>query len=129
MVEINIAVDYRGPLFQPGRMQREVNNYLDTSEEELGSIAVAFIKSRLDAVLVNPTGFYKSQVRDDTRADGVVVHDNNVVYGPWLEGTSERNRRTNFKGYHVFSDAGIHTNRMATTVLKRNMPDFLRRMN
>ena len=30
------------------------------------------------------------------------IDDGNVVYGPWLEGTSSRNQTTRFKGYHSF---------------------------
>ena len=48
-------------------------------------------------------GFYRSQiVIDRVSPDTDRIHDSRVVYGPWLEGISERNRTTRFKGYHIF---------------------------
>lgn len=38
-----------------------------------------------------------TEIRD---LEGVV--DNDVVYGPWLEGTGSRNQSTRFKGYRMW---------------------------
>src|SRR5688572_30770062 len=41
-------------------------------------------------------------IRERITADLYRVHDRDIVYGPWLEGTSERNRTTRFRGYAAF---------------------------
>lgn len=54
----------------------------------------------LDATLRHPTGAYRSRITPyGPRAGQGRVHDQQCVYGPWLEGTGSRNRTTRFKGY------------------------------
>jgi len=51
------------------------------------------------------THFYENNIEVDRVADGHLVHANQVIYGPWIEGTSSRNQSTRFKGYHLFRRA------------------------
>ena len=60
------------------------------------------VRQRLDIVLRNPTGYYRSRINSDVTATQGLVHDSNVIYGPWLEGVGSRNARTRFKGYSTF---------------------------
>jgi hypothetical protein len=70
----------------------------------LGAETVKRVQHRLDEVLVNPTGHYRSQIKSTATPLYVEVTDSMVVYGPWLEGTGTRNQRSSFKGYSVFRD-------------------------
>ena len=41
---------------------------------------------------------------------GEVRYGSNLIYSSWVEGISERNRKSVFKGYGMFADAYIHIN-------------------
>ena len=56
-------------------------------------------------VFKQPTGNYLRNVTTTNRIDTTRVHVDNVVYGPWIEGTSRRNDETRFKGYRIFRKA------------------------
>lgn len=91
----------RGPLFDgtQARLLAEARHELD---QELGDETVDRIQQRLDVVLKEPTGFYRSNIKARPQGERVFVTDSDVVYGPWLEGVSRRNARSRFKGYRTF---------------------------
>lgn len=93
-----------GPLFR-GIAYRLAQEMTDKCRDELA----AFAKERVDANLVgslrNPTGYYQSNIQNIMRGPDRVINDNNVVYGPWLEGVGSRNKTTRFKGYASFRRA------------------------
>lgn len=92
-----------GPVFD-GTAGKIVKKQLAAMKQALGAELVLQVQRRLDTVLVNPTGYYRSQIDwlINQGNGAVIVHDRGVVYGPWLEGTGSRNRTTRFKGYHTF---------------------------
>lgn len=91
-----------GPLFD-GTASPLVQRYTQEGGEEVARWADAEVHRVLGQVLRNPTGYYESQVRvDQVSPDSFVITDGGVVYGPWLEGVSERNQTTRFKGYGTF---------------------------
>lgn len=112
----------RGPLFD-GSFAREMERAMDEIKQEVGDETVLLIQDRLDQVLVNPTGFYRSNIRAYPRGLVVMVDDNNVIYGPWLEGVGSRNATTRFKGYHTFrtvlGEARRRTPKIADQVIGR----------
>ncbi len=98
---ISVEVVTSGPFFDGG-MSRAVNLGVDEASEKVAQTGVNMVKSRLDTVLVNPTGRYQSQIQTDRSTSGPVVTDGGSVYGPWLEGVSSRNTSARFKGYATF---------------------------
>jgi hypothetical protein len=56
----------------------------------------------LNEKIQNPTPYYETQIMVQEMGDVRVVHDRDIVYGPWLEGVSSRNSETRFKGYAAF---------------------------
>lgn len=98
---MSVDVTFSGPLFTENP-DKVVSDILDRVETELGEVVVDQIKARLDSVLQNPTGYYKSNITASNRADSILVSDRGVVYGPWLEGVGSRNKSTSFKGYSTF---------------------------
>jgi hypothetical protein len=64
------------------------------AQDSVREIVQAYAKSR--------TGAYERGVRIDRSAGTRRVHDRNMVYGPWLEGESPRNKATRYKGMHMW---------------------------
>ena len=49
-----------------------------------------------------PTGYYERHIVNQDMGSQHLIHDSNVVYGPWLEGVGSRNfPKTRFKGYSI----------------------------
>jgi hypothetical protein len=128
-MEINFGYDInsQGPLMD-ATAYSIVDDYCHHLEDVLGDFAVNLIKAYLPTQYMylgmnggdpinNPippnAGAYQAGIHTDRSAvAGILVHDTPVVYGPWLEGVSERNlivwpHRRNppprrFPGYHTF---------------------------
>jgi hypothetical protein len=99
---MEVVVRASGPLFD-GTASALVQRYTQEGGEEVARWADAEVHRVLEQVLRHPTGYYESQVRvDQVSPDSFVITDGGVVYGPWLEGISERNQATRFKGYGTF---------------------------
>jgi hypothetical protein len=92
-----IRVTTSGPFFRGG-YSRQMAAAVRDIERELAAEGADRVQDRLGEVLRNPTGFYQSNIS----ATNNEVHDNGVVYGPWLEGVGSRNDETRFKGYSTF---------------------------
>lgn len=110
-----VNIELKGPLFD-GRATAAVEDFLNEAKLEVGNEGTDLVDIWLGLHLKNPTGFYESQIVADRRADDIVINDNDVVYGPWLEGVSSRNQSTRFKGYRTF--------RVATQDLQESAPDI-----
>jgi hypothetical protein len=110
-------VTISGPFFDdrnPAAMRQLEDNGLN----RLGGQGVADVHQLLDVSIRNPTPYYETQI--ETRREGAtqIVHDNDVIYGSWLEGVGSRNAPvTRFAGYHSF--------RLATQQLESQAPAVL----
>lgn len=114
----------RGPLFN-GSFASEMRRCVEEVDQEVGDETVERIRSRLDRVLKNPTGFYRSRIRAQPRGDLVVVDDSNVVYGPWLE----RGRGgTRFNGYATFRKVHDEMRRTAPELAERIVTRYVDRL-
>jgi len=101
MPNINVTAKLKGPFFGAN-----LNAWMDAAaqdaKEAVAQEAVDLMHIQLDRVLKNPTGYYRSHIQKERQGKDWHVHDDNVVYGGWLEGVSSRNQSTRFKGYHSF---------------------------
>lgn len=100
LLDFSVSIKTTGPLFD-GSAKRALIHYADEIGMRLAAFATVLLKQRT-IVFKNPTGTYRSKITWDRRGDTRVVHDQGIVYGPWLEGISRRNDTTRFKGYHLF---------------------------
>ena len=101
-----IEVDLNGPMFSGIARNAAVDMFLREAADDVASQLYADVMTNLNASIRNPTPYYETQVAvERNSAGGGKVHDRDIVYGPWLEGTSERNRTTSFKGYRSFGRA------------------------
>jgi hypothetical protein len=101
-LEIEAYVRAEGPVWR-----RLINRKMDLASEEiskqLAEKGKELVLGHLAAVLVNPTGYYESQIDIEPVGVGYRVSDSDVIYGNWLEGTESRNKpRPGFPGYHTF---------------------------
>lgn len=126
---IDLEVTASGPIFD-GRAVKAVDDFLTEAEEVVADEGVNRVRARLGNVLRNPTGAYQSRITTDLARQDRVVTDQRSVKGPWLEGTSSRNRTTRFKGYRTFRIVAQDLQGDAARIAEqRALPKFLRRMN
>lgn len=114
----------RGPLFD-GRASLAMKAFEMEARHAIGETGVGMVRARLDQVLKHPTGYYSSNVTyEDPR-----IFDSGVIYGPWLEGVSSRNRTTRFKGYATFRKVKQQLQPVAVSIAERILRFHIGRMN
>lgn len=118
----------RGPLFD-GTAARVIAAYCDDAEQAIADEGVNMIRARIASSARHRTGYYESHVQTDRSAGDQLINDHNVVYGPWLEGTSHRNQLTRFKGYHAFRLTAQRLSDRAVSIAERELPPYLRRIS
>lgn len=123
---ITVDVDKSGPIFD-GRAAIAVREYIDDAEEELAKVVAGYVREGTVAFR-QPTGRARSRVRVVKRARGRIVYDGGLVYWPWLEGVSGRNRSTSFKGYQIWEHATDRAQAEAGEIAARRLPRYARRM-
>ncbi len=97
---IGIRITPQGPAISRGwtkRYERAVAAGLADGEKELLDLTMQDINRTLNQVLRTQTPHFRTSTR-------IVSNrvENDVIYGPWLEGTGSRNKTTRFKGYATF---------------------------
>lgn len=121
-----IEVTASGPWFRadvPGL----IAGLIDEIVYAVASQALSNVQFNLDTSIQHPTPYYETQVRLDRVGTDMVVHDRGIVYGPWLEGTSSRNARSSFKGYHAFRRATQEAAHQAQPIADRVAADYIGR--
>lgn len=128
MTSIKVDVDTHGPVFD-GRAQAAARAYVAAATEEIASEGKQDVDTRLPQVLRNPTGYYQAHITNDrVTATSWRIHDDMVIYGPWLEGVGSRNKTTRFKGYFTFRLVGQQLKGKAVAIAERVLPQYLRAM-
>lgn len=102
---VSLDVEVSGPFFQPGA-DIVTDAYIFSAQEHIAQEAEKKVKA-FQSLLFRyqsspPTGYATRHVRTRVQASRHIVTDSAIVYGPWLEGVSERNKTTRFKGYAIF---------------------------
>lgn len=88
-----------------GRATGIVKEFLEEAQKEVAQQIFADLHENMNRSFKNPTPYYETQVINEVVGNTRVIHDRGIIYGHWLEGTSDRNQATSFKGYHMFRDA------------------------
>lgn len=98
------TVTISGPFFDDRNptIRRELE---DEGLNRVGGQGLADVQTNLNLSIRNPTPYYETQITSERHGDTQIVHDRDVIYGPWLEGTGSRNATTRFKGYASFRRA------------------------
>lgn len=122
-------VDYDGPLFN-GRAIKIFNDFARDAEKDIAKDTLRDIKRRFHVHFRHPTGRYESNVHISSAGSGTEINDRGIVYGPWLEGISKKNRTTRFRGYHSFEDAAAQADNNADEIAERTFRmKWLRRLD
>ncbi len=125
---MGVKIDEHGPIFS-GDAEKAAHDFADALATEVADVGVTEIKQALHGVLRHPTGYYESRVQVEMVNGGPAVTDGNVIYGPWLEGTSSRNNSSRFKGYATFRKVKQALEAKVPDIAERILPSFLNRMN
>ncbi len=111
-----------------------LDNYMRANMGLIAKLAEDAVRSELDAVLQNPTGFYRSKIDSAVRSNraathDVVVHDSGVIYGDWLAGTGSRNAPvTRFKGYNHWRKAAQRIEKLARRTTVATLRQLVRKL-
>lgn len=121
-------VSKTGPLFN-GLAKRAAREFTREASLAIAQEGQSMWIAQLNKSMKNPTGYYTSNIMINRAGNSNTVHDNDVIYGPWLEGTGSRNRTTRFKGYHSMRKVNQRLDRKASTIAERVLRRYLPRMN
>jgi hypothetical protein len=124
---VKAETTFTGPLFN-GEAKKAVEDFQVEAEEVVADYVVSEIQNRLGKVLKHPTGYYKSKIQTNRQSDDNLVTDSNVVYGPWLEGVSSRNKDSRFKGYSTFRKVAQDLANEVGPIAEKVLPKYLRKM-
>lgn len=116
-----------GPIAD-GRMEQAIVVGLAEAEDQIAQQGVNDVRRILHGVLRHPTGRYESRVHTERAGSDRVITDGDIVYGPWLEGVSTRNRTTRFKGYATFRRAAALLNQQAGPIAERVISEKIGRL-
>ena len=111
-------VTVSGPLFD-GRADIALGHACAESERQIAIIGASMVRTRLNRVLRKQTPYYRLQVEAQPEMPGWKIWDQDVVYGPWLEGTGSRNKTTRFKGYFTFRLIAAQLQRRAAVICEK----------
>jgi hypothetical protein len=119
---MDVTFEARGPLFD-GRLEHAIAVGLEDGLDDVAQRGVNLVRQRLGGVLRHPTGHYESVIQTERAGADRAVTDGGIIYGPWLEGVSERNRTTRFKGYATFRRTTAELDRQAGAIAERAISD------
>jgi hypothetical protein len=128
MPTINISVVTRGRLWTTD-VPAWTRNFVEEAKTAVAQEGVDLVHIMLDRVLQNPTGFYRSQVQVERVRNDLVLTDGGVIYGGWLEGVSERNKATRFKGYFTFRTVTRDLRKVAGVIAQRSLSRLIGQLN
>lgn len=119
MYEITFKGRVHGPI-SDHRMEHDVQAYEHDVAEALAEDAKDIWVRNLESSIRHPTPYYWTRVdRREITPTRYMVHDHDIVYGPWLEGTGSRNETTIFKGYWALARAKEMAKRRRTGVARK----------
>lgn len=124
---LNFRIFKRGPIFDM-RARIAARRGAEEAKWKVAERGLDLIDARLNQVLKTQTPYYRINIRPDRLGKDVLLHDRGIVYGPWLEGVSPRNRDTRFKGYHTFRIVKNQLQREAPGIADRVLTPYVRDM-
>lgn len=153
-MDLEVNVDISGPVVN-GMAEAAVHRYKEHVQNVIGDTGVTMIRAYLETQYMylghhggtpefNPVpanaGFLQASIHTERAvSDAVLITDDPVTYGAWIEGTDALNmvvwphhrnpppRR--FPGYHAFRKITASLNAMATPIAYRELPLYIRMMN
>jgi hypothetical protein len=124
-----IDLDFQGPWFD-GRAERAIEDACDDARDDIAAAAEERVLMGTSAHFKTRTPYYETRITTTRVTEEVsLVHDQGVVYGPWLEGVGTRNRpRPGFPGYGHWRSAKqaiqARASQMAEAAVQRRLPEM-----
>lgn len=75
------------------------------------------------------TGHYRRSIHGEAKGLKGRIDDSKVVYGPWLEGISSRNKTTRFRGYASFRKTKDMLDKKAQGVLMKRVRQAIKELS
>lgn len=126
-LKVNVSVSVSGALAD-GTAHDAVRDWIDEAKKETADFAVRQLKAVGMDKTGRATGHYQSEIRTTLLTYNDLLISDPVIYGPWLEGTSERNQSTRFKGYRLWRQAKQAAQREAPQIAERLLPKYIERI-
>lgn len=126
-MDLRVKVYYHGPVFGL-EGPAIVHEYTEAAVEEVAQVGKDAVDNVLSMVLRNPTPIYQTRIQVERAGADRIINDDNVIYGPWLEGVGSKNKTTRFKGYATFRKTRQWLDLRAQDIAERVLPRFLRRL-
>lgn len=125
----DVEVRFSGPLFE-GDPRAHVRSFLAQACQAVADEGADLVVLECKRVFREPTPYFWLQVTTERvhNSQDVAVNDQDVIYGPWLEGTGSRNRTTRFKGYSMFRRTTHLLRRKAPAIVTAVLDGYLRRL-
>lgn len=128
MPDINVGAKLRGGFFKTN-LDMWMDDVVEAVKHDVAQEAVDLVYIHLDANLRHPTGVYRSQIQAEKVGQDWHVNDNDIIYGGWLEGVTERNAATRFKGYHTFRKVLQDIRKVGNDIAAKTVSRFMGRIN
>lgn len=124
---VKVHVKPLGPLAD-GSAPGIVHAWADEVKKDIAQEGV----NRLRGFAMNKTGRgtgrYQSEIQTSNLAFNDIRISDPVVYGPWLEGSSNRNSSTRFKGYRLWRKTAQVLEEDAVKIAEKRMPELVQRL-
>ncbi|MET7441191.1 hypothetical protein ACFYQQ_01230 [Streptomyces sp. NPDC005496] len=126
---MSIDIDFQGPLFD-GRAMNAIQDACEDARDDIAAYAEERVLMGTSANFRTRTPYYETMVTTtNVGGDTALVHDQGVIYGPWLEGVGSRNAPvTRFGGYHFWRAAkgavAARGPQIAEAAVQRHLPEM-----
>lgn len=118
-----------GPVFD-GRADIALRQACEESARRIAILGASMVRTELSRVLKVETPYYRLQNEARSEPQGWKIWDQDVIYGPWLEGTGSRNfPKTRFRGYSTYRRMTPLIQARATAITDGVMVQYVGRMN
>jgi hypothetical protein len=126
-LKVRVIVRALGPLVD-GSAPGIIRAWSDEVKKDIAQEGVNRLKAFTMDKSGRATGHYQSEIQTSNLSyNDIRIHDP-VVYGPWLEGSSNRNRSTRFKGYRLWRKTAQALEEDAPKIAGRRMPELIARL-
>ena len=127
-LKIEVHLDVSGPLAD-GRADRVLGEWARNTSQALGDEAVRLLREFPMDKTGRATGAFQRELHAVQSSRNTVIvrgpQEKGVAWSPWLEGTTERNRSTRFKGYHLFRKTRQQLDDKAPDIGQRELEKLL----
>lgn len=119
-----MKLDVSGALAD-GRAEDAIGEWQERTSQALADEAMKLLGDFPMDKSGRSTGAFRSSLQERRKSQSDVsipgMRIRGVTWGPWLEGTTQRNRSTKFRGYRLFAKTRAELDNMATEIGQREL--------